>query len=74
MPIFEYRCEECGTAFEELVFGNAKVRCPGCESRAVTKQLSVPARPMASKAAPSPAACEAGMPTGGCCGGTCHQH
>ena len=43
MPIFEFLCQECGTPFEELVFGSAaigEVACPDCESTQVTKQIS----------------------------------
>ncbi|MBM4185704.1 MAG: zinc ribbon domain-containing protein [Gemmatimonadetes bacterium] len=73
MPIFEYRCDRCGTAFEELVFSSTKVACPKCRAASVTKQLSVPARPVAAGA--SAPMCEGGMPSAGCCGGgACHQH
>ncbi len=75
MPIFEYHCEQCGKDFEELVFGNAKVACPACQSKTLTKQFSVPARPMAGKSTAAAPACESGMPSSGCCGGgACHQH
>lgn len=76
MPIFEYRCDQCGQAFEELVFSSTKVACPKCQGARVTRQLSVPARPAAASRAAAPA-CEAGVPMGGggCCGGgACHQH
>ncbi|MFN0179215.1 MAG: FmdB family zinc ribbon protein [Gemmatimonadales bacterium] len=75
MPIYEYRCDQCGKAFEELVFASTKVACPSCRATRVTKQLSVPARPVAGVAASAPATCDAGMPPSGCCGGgACHQH
>jgi len=76
MPIYEYRCDQCGKAFEELVFGTTRVVCPDCQTTRVTKQFSVPARPAGAKVAAGPAACEAGMPpSGGCCGGGgCHPH
>jgi len=73
MPIYEYRCDRCGQAFEELVMSDTKVACPSCRAAAVTKQLSVPARPVAAKAAAAPS-CEAGLPASSCCGGACHQH
>jgi|WetSurMetagenome_2_1015567.scaffolds.fasta_scaffold370153_2 putative FmdB family regulatory protein len=66
MPMFEYRCTECGTAFEELVV-NADdfVQCPKCHSEKAEKLLSVFAAG-ASSVSPEPsAAC--GRP-GGCCG------
>lgn len=40
MPIYEYSCKQCGTAFEELVWGEATPPCPSCESTEVEKQLS----------------------------------
>jgi putative FmdB family regulatory protein len=30
VPLYEYVCKECSTSFEELVFGEAAVVCPGC--------------------------------------------
>lgn len=74
MPIYEYRCDRCQQAFEELVQRDTKVACPACHAVAVTKQLSVPARPMAGKSAAAPG-CDAGLPASSCCGGgACHQH
>lgn len=74
MPIYEYACNGCGRRFEKLVrrFGE-EVSCPGCESGAVDKQLSV----FAVGASPSTAsgsACgvpEAGCGQGACGGGAC---
>lgn len=40
MPLFEYRCRDCGKRFEEFVLGDARPRCPGCESRNLQKLLS----------------------------------
>jgi putative FmdB family regulatory protein len=54
MPIFEYMCQECQHQFEALVFGRDKARCPKCESRKLTPQLSVFAvSAKASSASPS---------------------
>ncbi len=41
MPIFEYICQECQHEFEALVFGRDKARCPKCESKKLSPQLSV---------------------------------
>jgi putative FmdB family regulatory protein len=40
MPIFEYRCKECGHSFETLVRGRERARCPSCESFKLEKLLS----------------------------------
>lgn len=43
MPLFEYRCAECGAEFEKLVRkpgGNAEITCPVCGSRTVEEMLS----------------------------------
>jgi len=42
MPIFEYRCNDCGEEFEELVSVQApEVICIKCKSRNVKKKFSV---------------------------------
>jgi putative FmdB family regulatory protein len=42
MPIFEYRCRDCGTKFERIVpSAGAAVTCKNCESARVDKLLSV---------------------------------
>jgi len=41
MPIYEFVCDECGTKFEELVFGNSsQVLCKKCQSPKVKKLMS----------------------------------
>jgi putative FmdB family regulatory protein len=43
MPIYEYRCEECGRAFEMLRrFSDADtdLKCPSCDSEEVERQIS----------------------------------
>ncbi|MBS3783990.1 MAG: zinc ribbon domain-containing protein [Anaerolineae bacterium] len=42
MPIYEYRCVECGTTFEALVRGKRAVTCPRCGSSSLDKLLSAP--------------------------------
>ena len=44
MPIFEFKCEECGTRFEELTAVGASVPCPQCGGE--------PARRLYSEVAP----------------------
>lgn len=64
MPIYEYICNDCGRQFEELVrsaSGERTVRCPGCESKAVQRRLSVFAARQGASTVPD-------MPMGGPCG------
>ncbi len=68
MPIFEYRCEDCGTKFEKLVrrAGDASdVECPSCGQKHLTQELSTFAAHVASASkAPEMPRC----PNGGMCG------
>ena len=42
MPIFEYKCQDCGAQFETLVTSSSgRVLCRKCESPNVDKLLSV---------------------------------
>jgi putative FmdB family regulatory protein len=75
VPIYEYSCGACGRVFEKLVYGSAPaaVGCPGCESREVTRRLSVfgvkaglPVMSSGGASAGGP-----GGAGGGCCGGGC---
>ena len=43
MPIYEYRCDDCGTKFEKLVRRSADVpglECPSCGKNHLTQELS----------------------------------
>jgi putative FmdB family regulatory protein len=41
MPIFEYKCDDCGTKFEKLVRRAADdVNCPSCGESHLTQQYS----------------------------------
>jgi len=40
MPIYEYRCRECGEDFEILVYGSRQICCPKCSSKDLIKKLS----------------------------------
>ena len=41
MPIYEFCCNQCGTAFEELVRNGAKPECPECHAGDVRRLFSV---------------------------------
>ncbi len=42
MPLFEYKCKDCGKRFEKLILGNRDVDliCPECGSEKTERQLS----------------------------------
>ena len=44
MPIFEYRCKDCGEKFETLVYSTSdtkEIECPECGSTKTEKQMSM---------------------------------
>ena len=42
MPLFEFKCRDCGTTFEKIVpSATTQVACKECESSEVEKLLSV---------------------------------
>lgn len=44
MPLYEYRCGECGHVFETLVRSatrHEEITCPACGSKSVERQISV---------------------------------
>ena len=71
MPIYEYRCNQCGSEFEKYVqSAQAAVACPGCQSARVTRRLSV----LSMRSAGGPVASGGMSGGGGCCGGGCGCH
>jgi putative FmdB family regulatory protein len=68
MPIYEYRCEDCGTKFEKLVRRVAEVpelECPKCGQKHLQQELSTfAAHAHSAGKAPEMPSC----PSGGCCG------
>ena len=40
MPIYDYKCQACGNAFEMLVRTNSAPACPKCGSTALEKCIS----------------------------------
>ena len=72
MPLFEYKCRECGTMFEKIVASSTtRVACKKCQSSKVDKLLSVFAVGGTSRSQASfePGPCGAcGAPERGMCG------
>lgn len=84
MPIFEYKCKDCGNEFEELVFDREECPpCPKCDSAKTGKLMSaVRAKVGGGAAAPmdggesggeadSGASFSSSSPCSGCSGGDC---
>ncbi|TEU13656.1 MAG: zinc ribbon domain-containing protein [Anaerolineales bacterium] len=44
MPIYEYRCQECGESFDKFVRSmsfSGEVECPHCHSKRCKKSISL---------------------------------
>ncbi len=44
MPIYEYRCEDCGHSFDKFVrsmFSSIDLECPHCHSKRCKKSISL---------------------------------
>jgi putative FmdB family regulatory protein len=66
MPIYEYKCQDCGSKFEKLVRRSseaAELACPSCGQNHLQQELST----FAAHANGSPAKSEAPMCPGGMC-------
>ena len=69
MPIFAYRCRDCGEEFETLVMSKETPVCRACASEALEQQLALIAVPRrGGDVAPEMSACPAAE-AGACCGG-----
>ena len=59
MPIYEYRCRECGEKFEKLVrlsTSTSEIECPKCGGRRVEKLISAFSTKTSSASACTPSA------------------
>ena len=73
MPIYEYRCQDCGTKFEKLVRRStdvATLECPSCGKQRLDQELSTFAAHASSgtKAAPMPSCPSGRCSNPGMCG------
>lgn len=60
MPIYEYACPRCDTAFETLIVrrsDEAEVRCPRCSAPDVQRRMSRPAAVGGGSGGSLPPAC-----------------
>lgn len=37
MPLIDYKCDECGKEFFEIVKGDEEIKCPQCKSTKVKR-------------------------------------
>ncbi len=74
MPIYEYKCKQCGNLFEELTLSansNTSVKCPKCNGtsdRQVSSFAAISSNTGSNCQMPD-GSC--GMTGGGCSGGGC---
>lgn len=69
MPIYEYRCNNCGAEFELLLFSNDIPECPRCSSKDLTKKISMFAT--TNKDGEINSSNSSGSKCGSCSGGSC---
>jgi putative FmdB family regulatory protein len=70
MPIYEYRCEDCGTKFEKLVRRTSdvpEIGCPSCGEKHLQQEHSTFAAP-GSKSAEMPSCPSGRCSNPGLCG------
>ncbi len=74
MPIYDYRCNDCGTIYD--VFHKVReviedVVCPSCHSANHTRLLSAPNVSLSGRSTAGAETFSSSCDTGGCCGGAC---
>ena len=67
MPIYEYRCKECGEEFEKIVRSGTEINCPECSSDQVRRMMSAFAFKSGDSFVPS----SGGSGCGSCSASTC---
>ncbi len=76
MPVFEYRCGDCGTKYDHYhksLSNQEEVKCPECGS-SNNKKLFSSFAPSVEASADFGGGCadgSCGLPTGGCASGMC---
>ena len=67
MPLYPFRCDDCGHEFEELVLratAKVDVNCPQCAGTHLTRGFGVPAKPLSAAELPAAGGCGVGPPCG----------
>jgi len=70
MPIFEFRCVDCGNVFEKIFFSpneEVEMKCPGCESQSIERVVSRTNHVMARGAGEKPKLTTRSCASGGSC-------
>jgi putative FmdB family regulatory protein len=73
MPIFDYRCKDCGALYDILHKGKElieDIQCPSCSSQQYTKLISLPGIISGGKSAAQCDSQSCDM-NKSCCGGAC---
>jgi putative FmdB family regulatory protein len=68
MPLYEFRCQDCGAEQEILVRNEHDLVCEACGARTLEKMLSVPASPAMGSSKQLPMYGPVSSPSGGGCG------
>lgn len=68
MPIFEFRCQDCGCEFEKLVRADEKAECPECGCSSPKRLFSVFGVKSGGKFTPS-----SGASCGSCTASSCES-
>jgi len=72
MPLFEYRCTDCGSEFEEICSLSETPHCPKCKSEHTVRLLSACSHCSADGGAlPDAPRASSGGGCSGCAGGHC---
>ncbi len=71
MPIYEFKCKECGNEFEELILGRDtdNISCPKCNSSEVIQLMSLCKTKVSGNSLPIGTASSGGCSS--CSGGNC---
>ncbi len=77
MPVFDYKCLDCGKRYD--VYHKVKevqedVICPSCGSKSHERLVSVPASPVIGGVVGTVSAAGSSCDGGSCCGGSCNMN